>query len=599
MSESMDTARPRSRPASASVEGVPTGNRLVSLDFHATTSGRAPMTWGQAAIWQPIQWYSDDSAYFNMARVVRPPDGADLAATLEALRGLVAAQQVLRSRYGNGPRGPFQDVYADGVLSLSVVETTYDDADATADALAADLSAKSFQHDEEWPVLIAIGTCGDTCLFVVFVLSHLAVDWWGLEVLTSDFLARLAGPVDDPMWQPLDQAGYEQSAACLRRGETALEHWRRTLSTLPPSMFDYPAVTPEQPRFHRLCLSSPALAAAADLLATANRVSTSSVLLAGVALTLSALSGRQDCLLQLIVSNRHDERRAGLAAATVQNGLFALDRRAADVAGIIRICYRSGLAAYAHGHYDPAALGRLTADLAVTQGVRFDLNAYYNDARGGVDRWPDVDTEGMTEEALAALRDMTVVSHDSAWETQDCKFFFAVEQAPDRALCYLLADTAYLPVSRVEQVLRGIETILVEAAFRPVMVAEVAELTGLREPDRSGWWPVRSGWVDPAAVRAVVATASGARDVAVFPDENGLLALLAAPQDIGDLPALHRAVVDQLADRTDAVAPDRYVVCAAPPEDVTDLGAWQAIPVVRTGSGRSGQCSSTKDAGGA
>jgi hypothetical protein len=43
-----------------------------------------------------------------------------------------------------------------------------------------------------------------------------------------------------------------------------------------------------------------------------------------------------------------------------------------------------------------------------------------------------------------------------------------------------MADTAYLPVPTVETVLCGIETIVVEAAYRDVAIAEIPALTGLK-----------------------------------------------------------------------------------------------------------------------
>lgn len=572
-----------------------TGGRLVPVAFAeeppAPQVTREPMSWGQAAIWKWLPWFGEDAASFNMTRIVHPPSDTDVAAALAAVGAVVAAHQVLRSRFGDGPDGPYQEVHGTGVVDVLLVDVPPGPETATvavAADVAAELSGKSFQHGDEWPVRIAVGVSAGVCRFVVLALSHLAVDWSALELLVADLRGRFAGPVPAPAWQPLDQARYERSPAGLRRGATALERWRAALSTLPPSMFDYPPVEPTRPRFQRLCLSSPALAMAADRLATANRVSTSSVLLAAVALCLSALSGRQECVLRIIVSNRHDERRRGLVAATAQNGVFGLDSAPADLTEAIRLSYRSGLVAYASGHYDPAALSDLIAEVGLDRGAHFDHIAYFNDVRGR-DRWPEVDAAGLTPARLAELRDRTVVSHDAAWESYDVKFFLAVEPADDRALVYLLADTAYVPLPVVERLLRGIETVLVEAAFRPVAVPEVAALTGLGPPDRTGWWRVGAGWVRPEAVVEVVTAASGADHTAVFrdPEAGGrLVAYLVAPELAGTLPAVHRTVVELLDGRSDAVAPDRYVVCAAPPADPADLASWQALAPVDAGSGR-------------
>jgi hypothetical protein len=546
------------------------------------------MTWGQAAIWKWLPGFGEAAASFTMTRIVRPPSELDLPAALAVVGAVVGAHQVLRSRYGDGPDGPYQEVHAHGVVEVAVVEVTAADEDATAAALAAELSGTSFRHGGEWPVRVAVGTSAGACRFVVLALSHLAVDWSGLELLAADVRARLAGPVPVPAWQPLDQAGYEQSPAGRRRGATALAHWRTALSALPPSMFDHPPAEPARPRFRRLCLSSRALALAADRLATANRVSVSSVLLAAVALCLSARSGREECVLRLIVSNRHDDRRGHLVAATAQNGLFALDPVPVDLTGAIRTAYRSGLAAYAGGHYDPAALDALVARAGRDRGVHFDHIAYFNDARGR-DRWPDVDATGLTPARLTELRAETAVGHDAAFDSYDVKFFLAVEPAPDRALLYLIADTAYLPLPVVERFLRGVETLLVEAAFRPVAVAEVGALTGLCPPDRTGWWRIGAGWVRPEAVAEVVTAAADGARAAVFRApgcDAELVAYVVAPELACALPALHAAVVGLLDGRSDAVAPTRYVLCATAPTDPADPAAWQALVPVDAGTGR-------------
>lgn len=553
----------------------------VPVEFHAATSGISPMTWGQQAIWRPIEAYGEDSSYFNMTRVLPLPPGTELTAVLDALRDWVAANQALRSRYLNGPGGPCQDVRPDGTLPVTV-------ARLPPEQLAHRLAARCFRHAEEWPVRVAVDTSAGQARCVVFVLSHLAADWWGFELLLEEFTNRLAGPVEERAWQPLDQTAHERSPAGRRASAAALAHWRERLSVVPVSMFDFPAFTPERPRYQRLRLASPALAVAAELLATANRVSTSSVLLAGVAVSLAALSGRRTCVLKLVSSNRNDARLRRLAAPTAQNCLFVLDDLGPDLTmcEVIRQCYRRGMTAYSCGRYDPAAMDELIAEVAVRRGVCFDLKAYFNDVRGGQDRWPDVDSAGASRAQVAALMARTVVSHDSAWEHQGCRYFLNVERAPDHALLYLLADTAYLPTPAIERALRAVETVLVEAAFRPVRVAEVPALTGQRPPERGGWWPTGSGWACPLAMAEVVRAAAGAEHAAVFREPGELTAFVAAPELAGGLKSLHHRVVGLLDGRTDAVAPHRYVVCGAAPADPTSLAAWLTVPPLDADDGR-------------
>lgn len=558
---------------------------VVSVDFHAANSGIAPMTWGQRTIWKPIKEYGEHAAYFNMSWVERLPAGTALAAVLDALRYLVSGNQALRSHFRDTPDGPWQDVRAGGTLAVPVAE-------ADPQRLAERLAADRFRHDDEWPIRLAVSTTAGCPASVIFVLSHLAVDGWGLAVLIEEFRARLAGSVVERPWQPLDQATLECSPDGRRGAEAALAHWRERLSVLPGSMFDFPASEPEQLRYQQLRLDSPALAVAAELLATGCRVSTSSVLLAATSVALAALSGRPTSALKLIVSNRNDPRRKNLVAALAQNGLFVLPPAdaAATMTDVIRRCHRHGLAAYARARYDPADLDALIAELALRRGIFFDLNAYFNDARGE-DRWPEVSSAGTTEAELAALREDTVVSHESAYAMQDATFFLTVKRSPDKAVLSLLADTARIPLPTIELVLRAVETLLVEAAFRPVPMTEVRELTGLRQPDRTEWWPAGPGWVRPSAMTEVLLAASGARQAAVFaaPGGDERVAYLATDHLATDpadaLESLHRKVITLLDGRTDAMAPDRYVLCAAPAGEST-VAAWQASTPLAAGSGR-------------
>jgi hypothetical protein len=582
-----------------------TSSRRVAIEFEAEDSGTERMTWGQFTIWRPVQWYGEDSAYFNMSRVVELGGDLDLPSVCDAIRRLMQSHQGLRARYTDGAQGPRQHVQASGSIAVRVddfpAEQEADQQAAVADSVASELEAAPFDLTDEWPVRVAIGMVGGVPRFAIFAVSHVAVDWGALEIVLAEFRA-LCSPSPSPAeadfgsrsaWGPLDQARFEQSARGRKHSEAALEHWGKCLRHIPPSMFDYAPVTPAQPRFQRLGLSSPALAAAAELLATRSRVSTSSVLLAAVSLCLAAVSGRETCALQLIVNNRHDERRRDLVAPVVQNGIFLLEPSARDVAETVSRCYRRGLMAYSCGHYDPAALDAAKDEAASQRGVDFDLTAYFNDVRGGRDRWEGIESEGLSRAGLAALREKTTLSHVGAWETQDCKFFVSAESAPDRALLFLLADTAYLPLPVIEQVLRGVETIVAEAAFRQVPLAEIADLTGLRPPERGvGWELIGPAWVRPSAVAEVVRKAAGTEQAAVFtrlsPEGTGheLEAFLPDLATGGSIEDLHRKVVGELKGRTDVIAPGTYHLCRKAPAEPGDIRAWLESGTVDSGTGR-------------
>ncbi|MGW1059919.1 condensation domain-containing protein [Micromonospora rubida] len=563
-------------------------HRQVQVRFQATGEPTtAPLIWGQQSMWKAIQWYGDQSAYFNVATVVELPEGVDLPTVLDVLRRLAETHQGLRTHYLNEPDGPRQRVEPAGTLVVKLRDCAAEQADAAADSLFAELRGRCFDHTREWPIRFGVvEAAGRPCRLVV-VVSHVSLDSWSLRLLIARFNALLAGeqadPAHDEVWEPLDEARYQQSPVGVRRSAAALAHWQHTLRVMPRTMFDFTPGAPAQPRFQSLALESAALAVAADRLATAGRISTSSVLLAGTAVTLAALSGRDSIGLQLIVGNRHDQLRQRLAAPTAQNGLFQVHLGDGDFADLARRCYRTGLAAYQHGYYDTQDLDKMIAATGLECGTHHDLTAYFNDIRGGRDRWEAIDGQAVSRAEVERLREHSVEKVIGSWDVQDSKFFLNVDYAPDRCLVSVLTDTAYVPSPMA--VLRGLENLLVEAAYRRVGLAEAISLTGLSPAVRgSEWWRVGTGWVRPEAVAEVLRDAAGTPDVAVFrPDDEQLVACVVGSEDPEDL---HRRVVGLLDGRTDAIAPHLYHLCQRRPARGDSLDAWLAGGVIRSGSGR-------------
>ena len=82
---------------------------------------------------------------------------------------------------------------------------------------------------------------------------------------------------------------------------------------------------------------------------------------------------------------------------------------------------------------------------------------------------------------LLARSEITVTG---AWDTRDSKFFLraALGDTFRLFLLFLLGDTAYLPLPTMEAVLRGIETIVFQAAYRKLAIADIPAVTGLARP---------------------------------------------------------------------------------------------------------------------
>ncbi|MDP5317077.1 condensation domain-containing protein [Streptomyces poriferorum] len=438
-------------------------SRTGSSRFHGRRADRAPMTWGQQAIWKSIRWLGEGSHYFNIRRTLPVPPGRTEAQVAAALGQLLSRHEALRTHFRQAATGPEQEVTDEGTFAYTVYDTSPGTGAETAGRLAQELAGTAFDHDRELPLRCALvleaGAPGQLAL----AFSHLGVDFWAVRELLADLAALLydrAGPAPD--WQPLDQAAFETEGAGAARGTASLAYWRTTLSRVPPAMFTRPADDPAPDRFVRLRMDSPAVAVATTALADRCRVSTQTVLLAATAAVLGSYSGHNTAVLQLIAVNRHDERSRRLIAAMAENALFAVDSGTGSFEELVRRTFLVGMNAYRHAQYDPLAMDEVLEEAKAASGGELDLSCFFNDKRMH-DRWPGLPATDGSAEQLRALTEKTEVSCVGVWERQDATFFVHTAYEPDTCLLHLMADTRLVPRPEIERLLRSFETLLVES----------------------------------------------------------------------------------------------------------------------------------------
>jgi hypothetical protein len=461
----------------------------LEVEFRADTGGTFRMTWGQQGIWGPIRRFGDDSAFFNIPVVVDlpGPPAADQAAVVGALRRLVERNQALRTHFRDGSDGPVQEIERSGSFIVRLAESTPGDSRARADELAAELAATHFDHDNEWAIRIALVCVDRVPRHVVLVVSHVLADGGGFQALIDDFFGLLrASSADgepDLPWQPADQVLREQSRQGVRRNQAAIGYWRRQLERMPPSMFCVPPRPAALPRFQELRLESRALTVAAARLAACSQVSVPDAVLTGAGLALAAVSGQTTCVLKVIVGNRFDGDTRGLVAPMAQEGLLVVDYASGTVAEAARTTSKAARAAYFYGYYAPAAVGELLSAMAARRGVEFDLTVFYNDQSAFLnDPFVTEAAEGKAQLSEADARKLlreTVIAPAGTMETHGPTVFLKAQAGADICALQLMADTACLPLSTIAAVVRGIETIVFEAAYRDVAIAEIPALTGL------------------------------------------------------------------------------------------------------------------------
>ena len=447
----------------------------IQARFSGAPAASAPLTWGQAAMYRPMQWFGEASRDFNIRRVLRLDHPGPGRAGHRGLVELVLRHQVLRTLMTDDGDGPRQYLRTDGIYPPLVRDTTADALTEAADAAAAELAGTAFQLDREWPVRWALLRVDGLVEAVAVAASHVSLDGWSLELLLAELRTLVDGEraLPAPGWQPLDQATYEASPAGQRRARQSLAYWQARLPAVPHRIFDGPEQDGGTLPVVTWRMESTAVAAAAATLAQRTGASSSTVVLTAALLVQAALTGRDRAVVKLIAGNRNTPRQRQLATGIAQNALLVFDVGDGDVEDAVQRCYRDSTESYFHATYPPDALD----DLIMAEGAQADLSVYFNDSRMGRDF--DVPAGPPDRATLKELAAHTTVRQVAAVARHDMTFFLAMPHLAGGCALHLLADTRRVPAATCVRALRGIETLLCEAVLRPVPVRDLAALLDL------------------------------------------------------------------------------------------------------------------------
>ncbi|WP_239008860.1 condensation domain-containing protein [Streptomyces sp. S8] len=470
--------------------GYCSAEETVTVGFRGDRSGRAPLTWGQRAIWHAIRRTAPNDHYFNIGRVLPLADRgrpATVAGATAALTALVERHESLRTRLELSADGTeaAQDLAATGSLPVTLARAQDPaEAERTAHALLDRLSATRFAYASEWPVRAALVAVGARVTHAVLVLCHLAADGHGAEVLVRDLrlLVRRGSAGRPPATTPLDLAREQHGETGRRRGAAALEHWESGYRAAPATMFPDPVAAPRAPRFWTGRIVSPALARAVAAVAAAHRVSGSTVLLTAAAVLVAAGQGHRTAAVMPIVGNRTSAAHRDLVTTLSQDGLFILDTGTGTgttpdtptFTDLLPTAYRAALRAYRAAVYDPAAWDALGVRLRTETGAEVHPYCCFNDMRL-VER-PAPPGPAPTAAELAGLRGRTAFGFPATQERVACRYCLHITEEGDALAVSLTADTAYLPPETVRAHLYGIEELIVAAAS-----GRSLPLTGVRD----------------------------------------------------------------------------------------------------------------------
>jgi hypothetical protein len=437
----------------------------VVVPFAGAGQGVAELTWGQQGLWRAMRLTGTS---LPLAGATPMPPGYLIEDMARVLRFALERHPSLRTRLRlHGDLPPEQDLAAAGEAVLEVVDAGAEDPAAVAERLRRRWEDTVFDYATEWPVRMGVVTAGGAVSHMVAVYCHLALDLSGLEVLIEDLatMDRRTGtsPVPVTATSPLELAGRQHGAAGRRHSTTSLRYWERLLRRVPAHRLPGPA-DPRRPRFQELGYSSLAALHAVRILAARSGLRTGPLLMAAHSVALAALSGVDQAVLQVLVSNRF---RPGLTRAVTpltQSALLAVEVAGAPLTEVAARCQRSVVRAGKNAYYDPDGLDDLAARVDAERGEHVDVDCFFNDRR----RVADHDRPGPLPSAAEVRQALprSALRLDRELERFDHRLFVHVNDVPDALDWTVCADTHHLSPAGAEALLTGMESALVEAALR-------------------------------------------------------------------------------------------------------------------------------------
>lgn len=586
-------------------------NSQLYFEVHGDHVGTAPLTWAQRAGWNLVYRDLDAARFLHYTRDFLVPQGLNTDDVLCRLRRLVERHDVLRARHPQDASGePTLSLSAHERFAVEVRHASETEARDCADSMLDELAEQEFDYYSDLPVKLGIVLAEGRPRWVVVVFSRVDFDGWAVRLVEEDLARSLqADPFagqpsagDQPpvrTVRPLDQAAFEGSAEGREIGDQSLRHWREQLLHMPRTLLPVPSSQASRDRHWVARFWSTSMTLACEALAVRHRMTTSQVLLCAAAAVLAAGRGCDSCTFGMPVNNRLLDAR--LLDATIncsQNSICTLLLDRVLFTDVLAQCKQVSLRAYRSARYDPVALEAVAAEVAAIRGIPVDTKTFFHDTRG----WrPNSGHRPRVSVSAEELRGHAGKSEfrweDPRADISDVDLFLYVGGDADVVELSLFVDAWYLEPAEAEVLIRGIETLTIEAACREVGMREVPGLVGASRPAAMAALElIDHCWVDVGLVQRSLAsfpTVSAAAVYAVAEPTGGgadsarSLVAYVTPRGAAKLSieALHQSLVSTLLPERTAMAPHQYVVCATPP--ATDAEAdWARQPAVARGTGR-------------
>jgi condensation domain-containing protein len=571
--------------------------RSVPVGFTGRRAAEGPMTLGQLNI---LQWLgvAPQHVYATVSGELVVPDGVSVDDVAETVAVLLARHEGLRTTYVAGEE-PRQVIAADGVLVLDVCSLAggrwgASDRPAVAEALIRWLPTRGPLTMADLPVRVAVAVATDEggrterAIACAAEFSHMAVDYFGLEIVRREFAEmvrdRCARRLGEPRHQPLDQTGLEARPAARHQAETALCYWQDQLERMPRHLYTAPRAEATGESLS-VELSSPVAATAVRRVAARTRASRSSIVLAAICAVLAQRTGYQELVLPMLSSNRFERHLSQYVGTLAQGCVATVDVSVRSFDALVTQTWTSVIEACRHGRYDAFRRVAVGERIEHERGLRFSYEPLFNSLVA--QSWSAVNAR--VEYRLAQMS-TALPKTELRWRpvpSFPAPIRFSLNQIEGTVRLDLWSsDTGSIPGAEMESLLLAVERLLAAVAHRDLDSGQVREVIGL-DPLSHGpeWLLVDSCWVDPAEVQRLLDEALAPAAARLFPSVGGqpLVAYLVATESVHTPEQAHARCMAALPNHPTALTPRHYVLCGTTPRDPADLTAWNTVLSAGTG----------------
>ncbi|MCU0664556.1 MAG: amino acid adenylation domain-containing protein, partial [Myxococcota bacterium] len=194
------------------------------------TSEEQELSEGELALWL-LQSVSPTSVAYNVTSALRLQGSLDFEALKQALVALVERHEMLRSSFAERDGVPVRVVHPDPRFVLELEDASHDQMALTQERLGQ-LAHVPFDLSKDPLMRVHVLVHGPEAATVLFVVHHIAVDFWSLRILHAELEAFYAAfaygaplPTLAPVLARKDFVDWQRAALGTDRYQEQLRYW--------------------------------------------------------------------------------------------------------------------------------------------------------------------------------------------------------------------------------------------------------------------------------------------------------------------------------------------------------------------------------------